>query len=72
MKTGDIVYQIGKLEISKSCLSVSIFKRIVGEKMTGKDGWWLKNERGGTVGGALETDLFISRDDALDFVKTQL
>lgn len=68
-KTGDIVYQIGKFEESKNCLSISIFKRTIGEQLSGTDKWLLKNSQGSLSGAASESEIFKTREDALDYVK---
>ena len=71
MKTGDTVYQIGKLDESKSCLSISIFKRIVGEPQ-GNGRWWLNNVQGAWCGGSSEEELFTSREEALKYIIKKL
>lgn len=71
MKKGDIVYQIGKYDESKSCLSISIFKRIVGEPQ-GNNRWWLHNSQGAWCGGSNEDELFESREDALRYIIKKL
>lgn len=71
MKTGDTVYQIGKLDESKSCLSISIFKRIVGEPQ-GNGRWWLNNAQGAWCGGSSEDELFTSREEALKYIIKKL
>ena len=71
MKTGDTVYQIGKLDESKSCLSISIFKRIVGEQQ-GNGRWWLNNVQGAWCGGSSEEELFTSREEALKYIIKKL
>ncbi len=71
MKTGDTVYQIGKLDESKSCLSISIFKRTVGEPQ-GNGRWWLNNVQGAWCGGSSEEELFTSREEALKYIIKKL
>lgn len=71
MKTGDVVYQIGKFDQSKSCLSISIFKRYVGEPQ-GNGKWWLNNAQGGWCGGSSEEELFSSREEALQYIIKKL
>lgn len=71
MKTGDTVYQIGKLDESKSCLSISIFKRTVGEPQ-GNGRWWLNNAQGAWCGGSSEEELFTSREEALQYIIKKL
>ena len=71
MKTGDTVYQIGKLDESKSCLAISIFKRTVGEPQ-GNGRWWLNNAQGAWCGGSSEEELFTSREEALQYIIKKL
>ena len=71
-KVGNVVYQIGKFEESKSCLSISIFKRTIYELQKGYEHrWWLLNSQGVMCGGADDNELFNTREEALDFIKTK-
>lgn len=65
-KSGDTIYEIGKLKNTENYFTVSIFKRTLVERVKDSDTkWWLKNSQGAFCGSCEEKDMFITKVDAM-------